>query len=363
MNPVHASESDPVLQIMSLEQHFKGPKGSKVVALDDVSLSVLPGRTVGVVGESGSGKTTLGRAALRLYEPTAGRIHFEGEDVTKLRGSLLTKHLRRRSAMIFQNAATALNPSRRLGESLAEPLEVHRIGTTRTRTAKVEEALESVGIDPSWSLRYPRQLSGGQRQRVGVLRALMLDPSLIVADEPTAALDVSVQAQVVNLLGDIQRERGIAYLFISHDLELVRHVSDTVLVLYLGRVVEYGSAEEIFGNPQHPYTVSLVSMGRAPEHRIIPRGEIPSPSQIPSGCVFSTRCPLAIDLCRKVRPRLTSGTAGSMVACHRAGELAVPGEELAIAPIQHPLAHVAEGPEGRLDQAFATAAPTLPGGN
>ncbi|MFZ3415816.1 ABC transporter ATP-binding protein [Arthrobacter sp. 3Tela_A] len=340
MNPETAHGPEAVLQIMSLEQHFKGARGSKVVAVDDVSLSVLQGETVGVVGESGSGKTTLGRAALRLYEPTAGRIYFEGEDVTRLRGRRLTQHLRRRSAMIFQNAGTALNPSRRLGESLAEPLEVHRVGNARSRAAKVEEALESVGIDPAWSLRYPRQLSGGQRQRVGVLRALMLDPSLIVADEPTAALDVSVQAQVVNLLRDIQTERGISYLFISHDLELVRYISSKVLVLYLGRVVEYGTAEQIFAAPRHPYTVSLVSMGRAPEHRLVPRGDIPSPSQVPSGCAFSTRCPLVTDLCRISRPVLTNDGTGRMVACHRAGELAVPGQETVAPAIPHPLAHV-----------------------
>ncbi|MFZ3451708.1 ABC transporter ATP-binding protein [Arthrobacter sp. 7Tela_A1] len=351
-----AQATDPVLQIMSLEQHFKGAKGSKVVAVDDVSLSVHSGQTVGVVGESGSGKTTLGRTALRLYDPTAGRIYFEGEDVTRLRGSRLTRHLRRRSSMIFQNASTALNPSRRLGESLAEPLEVHRVGTSRTRAAKVEEALESVGIDPAWSLRYPRQLSGGQRQRVGVLRALMLEPSLIVADEPTAALDVSVQAQVVNLLRDIQLERGISYLFISHDLELVRYISHNVLVLYLGRVVEYGTAEQVFGDPRHPYTVSLVSMGRAPEHRLVPQGDIPSPSQVPSGCAFSTRCPLATDLCRISRPVLTNDGAGRMVACHRAGELAVPGTERAVPVIPHPLAHI----QGHSGDSHAVRRETVP---
>jgi oligopeptide/dipeptide ABC transporter ATP-binding protein len=332
-----AGQSDVILELRGVSQHFAAPRRTVVRAVNDVSLTVSRGETLGVVGESGSGKTTVGRTALRLYKPTSGQILFEGRDVTGASTRELSRSLRRRSAMVFQNPTTSLNSFLRLGETLAEPLEIHGIGTTASRRARVEEMLERVGIDPEWSQRFPSELSGGQRQRVGVARALMLGPSLIVADEPTAALDVSVQAQVINLMVDIQAEQGLGYVFISHDLALVRHISHRVAVMYLGRIVELGSAEEIFADPRHPYTVSLASMHMAPEKRSVPRGEIPSPSNPPSGCVFHPRCPIATAKCAEVVPELATDTTGRSIACHYPGEMVLPRDEHMVEALDHPL--------------------------
>ena len=327
----------PVLELRDLVQHFPGPRRAPVRAVDGISLTVNRGETVGVVGESGSGKTTVGRAALRLYKPTSGSILFEGGDVTHDTGRSLARGLRRRSAMIFQNPTTSLNPYMRLIDVLMEPLEIQRIGTHASRHQAAEAMLEKVGLDPLWGSRYPRELSGGQRQRVGVGRALMLEPSLVVADEPTAALDVSVQAQVINLMADLQAERGLAYLFISHDLSLVRRISHRVAVMYLGRIVETGTAEEIFEDPRHPYTVSLASMKLEPGRKIVPQGEVPSPSKPPSGCHFHTRCPIAKKICAEVDPVAVTGATGRSVACHFPGELALPSDGRTQLEILHPL--------------------------
>lgn len=332
--------ADTVLELHDLVQHFPGPGGTTVRAVDGVSLQVRRGETVGLVGESGSGKTTVGRAALRLYRPTAGRVVFEGTDVTRLKGRQLSRTLRRRSAMVFQNPSTSLNPFLRIEDALAEPLIVHDVGNSDERRRRVEETLDLVGLGGRMGSRYPHELSGGQKQRVGIARALMLDPALIVADEPTASLDVSVQAQVVNLLQDIQAERGLGYLFISHDLALVRHLSHRIAVMYLGRIVEIGPAADVFDTPLHPYAASLASMQLAPDKRIVPGGDLPSPSNPPSGCPFHPRCPIARDICAVERPPLegnVSPGSGREVACHFPGELTLAGGSTDIPAPSSPL--------------------------
>jgi oligopeptide/dipeptide ABC transporter ATP-binding protein len=318
------TDAGPVLDIQDLVQYFPGPGGTTVRAVDGVSLRVERGETVGLVGESGSGKTTVGRAALRLYKPTGGRVVFEGTDITGLKGRALSRVLRQRSAMVFQNPSTSLNPFLRTEDTLAEPLIVHRVGDGAERRRRVGAALDRVGLGNELGSRYPHELSGGQRQRVGIARALMLNPALIVADEPTASLDVSVQAQVVNLLQDIQAERDIGYLFISHDLALVRHLSHRIAVMYLGRIVEVGTAAEVFDAPLHPYAASLASMQLAPDMRIVPQGDLPSPSNPPPGCPFHPRCPIARDVCAVERPALVPADdvrTHRQVACHFPGEL------------------------------------------
>ncbi|MGL3149018.1 ABC transporter ATP-binding protein [Microbacterium sp. A82] len=329
--------AETVLEITGISQHFAGPRGTTIRAVNDVSLSVRRGETLGIVGESGSGKTTVGRTSLRLYRPTAGQVVFEGEDVTHASTRALRRHLRRRSAMVFQNPTTSLNPQLRLGETLAEPLEIHRIGSAAQRRHHVADILERVGIAPDWAMRFPRELSGGQRQRIGVARALMLEPSLIVADEPTAALDVSVQAQVVNLLADLQAERSLSYVFISHDLSLVRHISHRVAVMYLGRVIELGTAEQIFQDPRHPYTVSLASMQLKDEHKLVPQGEIPSPIRPPSGCVFHPRCPIATAKCAADTPFLEVEAEGRTIACHYPGKVVLPAAIPVRSDLRHPV--------------------------
>lgn len=317
--------TDVVLELTDVVQTFNA-KGTRIHAVAGVSLKIARGETVGLVGESGSGKTTVGRTALRLYDPTAGEIVFEGDDVTKARGGRLRKLLRRRSAMVFQNPSTSLNGYMRLGDILREPLDIHKVGAPGERKQLVDDMLDRIGLGAAYAQRYPHELSGGQRQRVGIARALMLDPSLIVADEPTASLDVSVQAQIVNLLEDIQAERGLAYLFITHDLALVRRISHRIAVMYLGRIVELGTSEDVFARPQHPYTASLASMELEPGDRIVPEGELPSPANPPTGCAFHQRCPIARPQCATDRPELTETTdpvSGQprAFACHFPGEI------------------------------------------
>lgn len=316
----------PVLRLDDIVLHFHSAQRRRFQVLNGVSFSLYPGETLGLVGESGSGKTTIGRVALRLYEPSEGRIEFEGQDVTRLKGDELKKTLRSRSAMIFQNPATCLNPYMRLGDLLMEPLLVHGIAGRLQRETQVSKMLDRVGLGADMRDRYPQELSGGQRQRVGIARALMLEPSLIVADEPTASLDVSVQAQVVNLLQDLQTERGLAYLFISHDLTLVRHISHRIAVMYLGNIVEIGDAHRVFDTPLHPYTACLASMRLKPEDKIIPVGDLPSPLNPPSGCAFHPRCPIARDICRSRPPALVVAEGRHAVACHFPGELRLAAE-------------------------------------
>jgi oligopeptide transport system ATP-binding protein len=288
-----------------------------------VSLTVAAGETVGLVGESGCGKTTLGRAVIRLVEPTGGTIRFEGEDLTRLRGAAL-RAKRRHFQMIFQDPFSSLNPRLTVGESIGEALDLHRLTPTReARRQRIGELLAGVGLDAAQAERFPHEFSGGQRQRIGIARALAVEPRLIVCDEPVSALDVSVQAQVVNLLQDLQRDRGLAYLFISHDLAVVEHLSHRIVVMYLGRVVEVGPAKELCRTPRHPYTQALISAvpvvdPDAKRQRIVLTGDVPSPIHPPGGCPFHPRCPVAEARCRTEVPPLHETGAGRQVACHLA---------------------------------------------
>ncbi len=319
----------PLLDVQRLQVHFPvrhrlfSRSRDVVKAVDDVSLTVEPGEAVGLVGESGSGKTTLGRAVVRLVEPTSGRIFLDGEDLTALRGAALRAR-RRKVQMIFQDPVGSLDPRFTVGETIGEALDIHHLAPSRpARRRRIRELLHAVGLDPEHDGRHPHQFSGGQRQRVGIARALAVEPRLIVADEPVSALDVSVQAQVINLLQDLQRERGLAYLFISHDLAVVEHLCQRVAVLYLGRIVELGPARDLASSPSHPYTQALLSAvptldPEARRRRIVLGGEIPSPLHPPSGCPFHPRCPIAESRCRAEVPALREIASGRQVACHLA---------------------------------------------
>ncbi|HET8756495.1 MAG TPA: ABC transporter ATP-binding protein [Solirubrobacteraceae bacterium] len=333
--------SDPLLATEDLRVWFPTRAGGAlrrpaghVRAVDGVSLEVRRGETVGLVGESGCGKSTTGLALLRLIEPTGGRIVFDGEDVTALpRGAL--RALRRRMAMIFQDPYASLNPRRTIGDSIAEPLEIHGLHSgAQARRRRVAELLELVGLDPDYRGRYPHEFSGGQRQRVGVARALAGEPDFIVADEPVASLDVSIQAQVLNLLARLQRELGLTYLFIAHDLSAVQHVSDRIAVMYLGRIVEVGDRRSLAERPQHPYTEALLSAVPVPDpvrererQRIVLSGDLPSPAAPPSGCNFRTRCPRAFEPCPEVDPALQDVGRGQVAACHLHGVVGRNGDE------------------------------------
>ena len=292
-----------------------------VRAVDDVSFSILRGETLGLVGESGCGKTTLGRAILHLYRPTAGRVEFEGQDLSTLVKEAL-RRVRRKMQVVFQDPFSSLNPRMTIGATLAEPLEVHGIRPPEGVRPFVAHLLERVGLKATFADRYPHEFSGGQRQRIGIARALSLTPSFIVADEPITSLDVSIQAQVVNLLQDLQAEYRLTYLFITHDLSMVRHLCDRVAVMYLGRVVEMAPVEELFTRPLHPYTQALLSAIPVPDpavearrRRIILTGDVPNPADPPPGCTFHTRCPAAFDRCRSESPRLQEVSSGHSVSC------------------------------------------------
>jgi len=332
------TSNPPLLQLRDVRVHFPITKGlllrrviGEVRAVDGVDLNVTRGQSVGLVGESGSGKTTLGRAVVGLARPSSGSVVFDGEDVWSL-GRVAQKRLRRRVQMVFQDPYASLDPRMTVGKSIAEPLEIHRLGSRADRTSKVGRLLETVGLHPTHADRYPHELSGGQRQRVGVARALSLDPDLVVADEPVSALDVSIQAQIVNLLQELQRELGLTSILIAHDLAVVRHVSDAIAVMYLGRIVEWSRAADLYREPRHPYTVALLSAVPIPDpvveatrERIVLRGDIPSPAAPPSGCPFHTRCWLREQLgnpeaCSSEVPPLRLMRSGHLVACHFAEE-------------------------------------------
>ncbi|HLG83963.1 MAG TPA: ABC transporter ATP-binding protein [Bradyrhizobium sp.] len=291
-----------------------------VHAVDGVSLEVAPGETVGLVGESGCGKSTLGKTILRLVEPSAGSITFDGIDLTTLPETRLRSY-RRRLQMMFQDPFASLNPRQTIGDILRAPLDVHRIGTRRERRQRVGEILSQVGLPEDSASRYPHEFSGGQRQRIGIARALILGPDLIICDEPVSALDLSVQAQVLNLLADIKRKLKLSLLFISHDLSVVRYLSDRVLVMYLGRIVEAGTHEQIWKNPLHPYTRALIDAVPDPARRryaaLLP-GDLPDPRNTASGCRFRPRCPRATELCAHQDPALRASPSGQHVACHHA---------------------------------------------
>jgi len=327
--------SEPLLALDDLEVHFPLRKGAlldrevaRVRAVNGVSLDIHAGETVGLVGESGCGKTTLARAAVRLLEPTAGSVRFAGRDITHASQRELIP-LRKELQIVFQDPFGSLNPRKRVRDIVALPLRLHGV-SKEVAAQRVGELLERVGLTREHAARWPHEFSGGQRQRIGIARALALDPRLVVLDEPVSALDVSVQAQIVNLLDDLQRELGLAYLFVAHDLSVVRHVSHRIAVMYLGKLMEVAPADELYARPVHPYTASLLAAipvpdpaganrrrGRgAPKQAVPPSGEPPSPIDPPSGCVFHTRCPRATDVCKTVVPPLRAFPGGRVAACH-----------------------------------------------
>ncbi len=320
----------PLVEVTDLRKYFpvRGGLFRRVVghikAVDGVSLTVRAGQTLGLVGESGCGKTTLGRTILRLQQPSSGSIRFDGVDLTHLtRRQLLP--WRRRMQAVFQDPYGSLSPRRTVAQTVREPLDVHQVGTAAERTSRVAELLDVVGLSPQAANRYPHEFSGGQRQRVGIARALALNPQFIVADEPVSALDVSVQSQVLNLIARLQRERGIAFLFISHDLAVIQHVSDHIGVMYLGKLVELAPAAELFRNPLHPYTEALLSavpqVDTQARQRIVLTGDVASPRNAPAGCPFHPRCPKVMDVCRNTVPalKLPGSDTSRTVACHLEG--------------------------------------------
>lgn len=313
--------NQPLLQVRGLAKHFAGTGGRTVKAVQDLDLDVARSEVVGVVGESGSGKTTAGRTILRLLEPSAGEIRFDGTDITRLDRAAL-RPFRRRMQIVFQDPYASLNPRRRVRDAIGEALVIHGIGTRSDRRDRVAGLLTKVGLSPDAMDRYPHEFSGGQRQRIGIARALAVEPDFIVADEPVSALDVSVQAQVLNLLKDLQRDLGLSILFIAHDLAVVQYVSDRVAVVYLGRVMEVAPSSALYADPRHPYTVALMDAVPVPDPRrrrarAPLQGDIPSPANPPSGCVFRTRCPHAIPDCAAVVPPLVEVAPDHLKACIR----------------------------------------------
>ncbi|HEX5480316.1 MAG TPA: dipeptide ABC transporter ATP-binding protein [Dehalococcoidia bacterium] len=322
---------DILINVQGLKMYFPVTAGlifqrkvADVKAVDGVSFAVKKGETLGLVGESGCGKSTTGRAILQLYKPTAGSVNFEGTELTTLAGGRL-RHMRRKMQMIFQDPYASLNPRMSIGSIIGEPLAIHGLAKGgRARKERIQDLMRVVGLNPYYANRYPHEFSGGQRQRIGIARALAVEPDFIVADEPVSALDVSIQAQIINLLEDLQQQFGLTYLFIAHDLSVVRHISDRVGVMYLGKMMELADRNELYDNPLHPYTKALLSAVPVPDprvekqrERIILTGDVPSPLRPPPGCVFHTRCPIAIEECRQVIPEWRDVGAGHMVACHR----------------------------------------------
>jgi oligopeptide/dipeptide ABC transporter ATP-binding protein len=318
--------NQPLVEAKNVKKYFPIRRGllqrvvGHVRAVDDVSFTINPGETFGLVGESGCGKTTLGRVMLRLQEATAGTVSFEGKNLLSLKGREL-REMRREMQIIFQDPFGSLNPRFTVGDIIGEPLRVHGVATGQKQADKVAELLRTVGLDPSWRNRWPHEFSGGQRQRVGIARALALNPKFIVCDEAVSALDVSVQSQVINLLSDLQDQLGLTYLFIAHGLNVVRHISDRIGVMYVGKLVEVAETDELFRHPGHPYTAALLSAAPMPNphrkrERIVLTGEVPSPANPPSGCRFHTRCPYVQQRCKDEEPILQQVAAGHYVACH-----------------------------------------------
>jgi peptide/nickel transport system ATP-binding protein len=317
----------PLVEVENLKKYFPINKGllgrevGRVHAVDDVTFSVREGETLGLVGESGCGKSTLGRTIVRLLEPTDGTVRFEGQDISKL-GARKLRPLRREMQMVFQDPYASLNPRKRVGSIIGTPLKIHGVGG-QERKKRVQELLGTVGLSPEHYNRFPHEFSGGQRQRIGVARALALNPKLIVADEPVSALDVSIQSQMLNLLDDLQRDMALTYIFIAHDLGVVRHVSNRIAVMYLGKLVELSPAEELYQRPIMPYTEALLSAVPIPDpdlseqrERIVLQGDVPSPISPPSGCRFHPRCRYMTDICREIEPPLTDYGHGHLAACH-----------------------------------------------
>ena len=338
----------PLLDVRDLTKHFArratlfGRAPGPVRAVDGVSFHIMPGETLGLVGESGCGKTTTGRAVLRLIEPTSGSVRFDGRDVLALRAGEL-RQLRRRMQIVFQDPFSSLNPRMTIGAIVREGLTIHRLAEGDAADRRVRQLLEEVGLRPEYASRYPHEFSGGQRQRVGIARALSVEPSFIVCDEPVSALDVSVQAQVVNLLQDLQRDRGLAYLFIAHDLAVIEHIADRVAVMYLGHIVETATARDLYREPLMPYTQALLSAVPVPDptasrDRIILQGDVPSPSAPPSGCVFHPRCqhPGKDAACTRIVPPLEEKAPGHLAACIKQAPTAVSWAQQQDAGATHP---------------------------
>lgn len=334
-----AQNGKMLLEVRNLKKYFPVRRGvlrrvvAHVKAVDGVSFFIREGETLGLVGESGCGKTTAGRTILRLIDPTDGNIIFHNNgqavDIARISNRAM-KSLRRQMQIIFQDPYSSLNPRMTIGDIIGEPLVVHRVGTAAEREARVKELLEAVGLNPQYMKRYPHEFSGGQRQRIGIARALALGPKLIICDEPVSALDVSIQAQVLNLLEDLQKEFGLTYLFIAHDLSVVRHISDRVAVMYLGKIVEMAETEELFRNPRHPYTEALLSAVPVPDpdyqrERIILKGDVPSPVNPPSGCYFHPRCPYVQPICREQEPPFGDIGGEHFTSCHFSQELQLKG--------------------------------------
>ncbi len=311
--------ANPLLEVKGLKKYFKTSRGM-LHAVDDVSFSIEKGKTLGVVGESGCGKSTTGRAILRLLEPTAGEVYFEGEDITKLSPKKM-RDKRRELQMIFQDPFSSLNPRKTISQTIMEPMIIHKMyKNKREMTEKVLETMELVGLAERYFNTYPHELDGGRRQRIGIARALALNPKFIVCDEPVSALDVSIQAQILNLLNDLQEELGLTYMFITHDLSVVNHFSDDIAVMYLGRLIEKAPAEELFTNPLHPYTKALLSAIPVPDihykkERILLEGEITSPIEPENVCRFANRCPRVIENCKASEPKLLEVSEGHFVSC------------------------------------------------
>lgn len=331
------SETDVLLKVEHLYKDFPIDQGlfmrrfgAKVSAVYDVNFSIQRGQTLGLVGESGSGKSTTGRCVIRLINPTSGTVSVDGRDVAALKGRELLA-FRREAQIVFQDPQASLNPRMTIGELISEPFEIHKIGTKAERIAQVKELLDKVGLNPEHINRYPHEFSGGQRQRIGIARALALRPKLIICDEPVSALDVSIQAQVLNLLASLQEEFGLTYLFIAHDLSVVQHISDVVAVMYLGSLMEIAPVDRLYDYPHHPYTQSLLSAIPVPDpkiqkqrSRILLAGDPPSPINPPSGCRFHTRCPIAQDVCSQKVPEMLEVAPGHSCACHFARPNPIP---------------------------------------
>jgi len=308
----------PITQGIILQRHV-----GDVKAVDGLNFFIRKGETLGLVGESGCGKSTTGRAILQLYRPTAGEVLYEGQDLCKMKGETL-RRMRRKMQMIFQDPYASLNPRMTVGSIIGEPMEIHNLAKGKEKQERVQHLLEVVGLNPYMANRYPHEFSGGQRQRIGIARALAVEPEFIVCDEPISALDVSIQAQIINLLEELQSQFHLTYLFIAHDLSVVRHISDRVAVMYLGKIVELATRDDLYFNPLHPYTKALLSAVPIPDpvvearrERIILTGDVPSPVNPPAGCRFHTRCPLVIDICKQVEPEFKDRGNLHWVACHR----------------------------------------------